>query len=151
MGHGSHTLLGIELYKERPIFYSLGNLVFMNETVPFLPDEAYERFGLGPDATPADFYGARTDNDKKGHPASPKFWQGAVAVLPVQGAQARRSPAASRSISAMGARVPSAAVRCSRAETSHKQIFERLQRLSSAYGTEIVRARRDGRRFTVVE
>ena len=96
VGHGSHTLLGIELYKERPIFYSLGNLVFMNETVPFLPDEAYERFGLGPDATPADFYGARTDNDKKGHPASPKYWQGAVADLSVQVAQARRSPAASR-------------------------------------------------------
>ena len=95
-GHGSHTLLGIELYKERPIFYSLGNLVFMNETVPFLPDEAYERFGLGPEATPADFYGARTDNDKKGHPASPKYWQGAVAVCQFKSRKLDRNPAASR-------------------------------------------------------
>jgi poly-gamma-glutamate capsule biosynthesis protein CapA/YwtB (metallophosphatase superfamily) len=136
-GHGSHTLLGIELYKERPIFYSLGNLVFMNETVPFLPDEAYERFGLGPEATPADFYGARTDNDKKGHPASPKYWQGAVAVCqfksrklaeirlhPVDLGHGRSRAQRGRPVLADG--------------DVTKQIFERLRRLSSAYGTEIV-------------
>ena len=136
-GHGSHTLLGIELYKGRPIFYSLGNLVFMNETVPFLPDEAYERFGLGPEATPADFYGARTDNDKKGHPASPKYWQGAVAVCqfksrklaeirlhPVDLGHGRARAQRGRPVLASG--------------DVTKQIFERLRRLSSAYGTEIV-------------
>ena len=136
-GHGSHTLLGIELYKERPIFYSLGNLVFMNETVPFLPDEAYERFGLGLEATPADFYGARTDNDKKGHPASPKYWQGAVAVCqfksrklaeirlhPVDLGHGRSRAQRGRPVLADG--------------DITTQIFERLRRLSSAYGTEIV-------------
>src|SRR5204863_9437385 len=33
VGHGSHTPLGIELYKGKPIFYSLGSLIFQNETV----------------------------------------------------------------------------------------------------------------------
>ena len=55
VGHGSHTPLGIELYKGRPIFYSVGNLIMQNETLPFFPAIAYERFGLGHDATPADF------------------------------------------------------------------------------------------------
>jgi poly-gamma-glutamate synthesis protein (capsule biosynthesis protein) len=137
VGHGSHTLLGIELYKDRPIFYSLGNLVFMNETVPFLPHEAYERFGLGLEATPADFYGARTDNDKKGHPANPKYWQGAVArcqfksrklseirLYPVDLGHGRSRAQRGRPMLADGAVT--------------KQIVERLQRLSSAYGTTIV-------------
>ncbi len=36
-GHGSHTPLGIEIYKDRPIFYSLGSLVLENETVGVFP------------------------------------------------------------------------------------------------------------------
>ena len=79
-GHGPHTPLGVEIYKGRPILYSVGNFIFMNETVPFFPADAYQRFGLGPDATPADFLDARTGNDTKGHPAYPKFWQSVVGV-----------------------------------------------------------------------
>lgn len=78
VGHGSHFPLGIEIYKGRPILYSVGNLVFQNETVRFFPDEAYRRFGLGPDATPADFLDARTDGGRKGHPASAGFWENLV-------------------------------------------------------------------------
>ena len=36
-GHGSHTPLAIELYRDRPIFYGLGNLVFHNETRRSVP------------------------------------------------------------------------------------------------------------------
>jgi poly-gamma-glutamate synthesis protein (capsule biosynthesis protein) len=74
-GHGSHTPLGIELYKGRPIFYSLGNLVLENETVQAFPAEAYARFDLGHDATPADFLDARTGGGKKGHVAHAEFWE----------------------------------------------------------------------------
>lgn len=137
VGHGSHTLLGIELYKERPIFYSLGNLVFMNETVPFLPNEAYERFGLGFESTPADFFSARTDNDKKGHPANPKYWEGAVATCqfksrklvevrlhPVDLGHGRSRAQRGRPMLATGAVT--------------RSIQDRLQRLSAPYGTSVV-------------
>ncbi len=45
-GHGPHFLRGIEIYKNRPIFYSLGNFIFQNESVLRLPSEAYRRFNL---------------------------------------------------------------------------------------------------------
>jgi poly-gamma-glutamate capsule biosynthesis protein CapA/YwtB (metallophosphatase superfamily) len=135
-GHGSHTLLGIEVYKGKPIFYSLGNLVFMNENVPFLPSEAYERFGLGLDATPGDFYGARTDNDKKGHPASPKYWQGAVATCRFEGRalkEVRLHPVDLGHGTPRGQRGrPMLA-----SGDVTKQIIDRVQRLSSIYGTKI--------------
>ena len=110
----------------------------MNETVPFLPHEAYERFGLGLDATPADFFGARTDNDKKGHPASPKYWQGAIAVCQFK----------ARKLSEVRLHPLDLGHGRSRAQRGRpmlasgnvtQQIFDRLSRLSSAYGTEIVR------------
>ena len=78
-GHGSHTPLGIEIYKRKPIFYSLGSLVLQNETVPRFPAEAYARFDLGDTATPADFLDARTGNGTKGHVAHAQFWENIAA------------------------------------------------------------------------
>jgi poly-gamma-glutamate capsule biosynthesis protein CapA/YwtB (metallophosphatase superfamily) len=80
VGHGPHRLLGAEIYKERPIFYSLGNLILQSDTTPFVPSHAYERFGLGPDATPADFHDRRTRNETQGPPASSTNWQSIVPV-----------------------------------------------------------------------
>jgi len=42
VGHGPHVLRGIELYKGKPIMYSLGDFIFQNETVLRLPSENYE-------------------------------------------------------------------------------------------------------------
>lgn len=75
VGHGSHTPLGVDFHAGKPIFYSVGNLFFQNETVPRFPHEAYNRFGLGPDATPSDFLDARTGGGVKGHVAHQEFWE----------------------------------------------------------------------------
>jgi poly-gamma-glutamate synthesis protein (capsule biosynthesis protein) len=78
-GHGSHTPLGIEIYKGKPIFYSLGTFVFQNETLPFFPADAFARFDLGPEAGPADFLDVRTNSDQKGFPAYAGYWRSFVA------------------------------------------------------------------------
>src|SRR5215471_6507081 len=62
-----------------PILYSLGNFIFQNDTVEVFPAEAYQRFGLPHEATPADFLDTRTDGGKRGFPASPEFWEGLAA------------------------------------------------------------------------
>ncbi|MBL0422656.1 CapA family protein [Ramlibacter sp. AW1] len=79
-GHGPHLTMGAEIYKGCPIFYSLGNFVFQNETIDAFPAEAYGRFGLDAHATPSEFLDARTGNDSRGFPASPEFWESCVAV-----------------------------------------------------------------------
>jgi Bacterial capsule synthesis protein PGA_cap len=48
--HGPHQVLGIELYRGKPIFYSMGDFVFEPERVARFLSEAYERFGLRADA-----------------------------------------------------------------------------------------------------
>jgi poly-gamma-glutamate synthesis protein (capsule biosynthesis protein) len=55
MGSGPHLLRGIEIYKGRPIFYSLGNLWFQYETLEYLPPDTYEYYGLPVDSSPSDF------------------------------------------------------------------------------------------------
>ncbi len=79
LGHGPHMTRGIELYNGKPIFYSLGNFIFQNDTVRWQPSLNYEAVGLGPDSTPADFYDRRSENDKRGFPKDAAYWNSVVA------------------------------------------------------------------------
>ena len=79
-GHGPHFLRGIEIYKGKPIFYSLGNFIFQNESVLWMPDEAYRRFNLGYDQTPGDYLDTRSGGGTRAFAADPVFWNSVVAV-----------------------------------------------------------------------
>ena len=46
VGHGPHLLRPMEIYKERPIFYSLGDFVLQLYNIAFAPDEFYSQYGL---------------------------------------------------------------------------------------------------------
>ncbi len=75
VGHGPHVLRGIEVYKGKPIFYSMGNFIFQNETLAFQPQENYESVGLGLNSNPADFFDARSKNDTVSFPSDFEFWE----------------------------------------------------------------------------
>jgi poly-gamma-glutamate capsule biosynthesis protein CapA/YwtB (metallophosphatase superfamily) len=77
--HGPHLLRGMEIYKGKPIFYSLGNFIGQNELVPKMPADAYERFRADPDLTPGQVYQKRTNNDQGGFPSDRRYWE---SVLP---------------------------------------------------------------------
>jgi poly-gamma-glutamate synthesis protein (capsule biosynthesis protein) len=135
-GHGPHATLGIEVYAGKPIFYSLGDFIMQNETVRYFPAHAYERFGLGGSATPADFLDARTDRDTKAHPAHPIYWQSVVAVCTFK----RRALAEVQlhPVDLGHARPRSQRGRPLLAEPEvGANILSRLQELSRAFGTHI--------------
>ncbi len=135
-GHGPHLTLGVELYNGRPIFYSLGNLIFQNDNVPVFPAESYARFGLDHRATPTDFLDARTGNETRGFPAEREYWHGlAASCVFAQGklAEARLHPldlGAGRTRAQRGRPV------LARGEVA-RAILARVQRLSARHGTEI--------------
>jgi poly-gamma-glutamate capsule biosynthesis protein CapA/YwtB (metallophosphatase superfamily) len=78
--HGPHILMGIEIFRGKPIFYSLGNLIMQNDTLKHVPSYPFDRFGLEPRSTPSDFFDHRTGYGTKGHPVTPEFWQSIVAI-----------------------------------------------------------------------
>lgn len=87
VGHGPHVLRGIEIYKGRPILYSLGDFIFQNETLLRLPSENYEPYDLGADKHVNDFNDARYNFDKSGFPADRMIWEAVVAVPKFRGEQ----------------------------------------------------------------
>jgi poly-gamma-glutamate capsule biosynthesis protein CapA/YwtB (metallophosphatase superfamily) len=81
VAHGPHILRGIEVYKGKPIFYSMANFIFENDLVELQPADNYEKVGLGDEALPADYYSKRSKNDTVGFPADRKFWQSVIAEI----------------------------------------------------------------------
>lgn len=87
IGHGHHAMRGIEIRDGHPIFYSLGDFIFQNETVMKMPADFYERYKLDPySGTPADAYDARQKAPPRpGYPArkwfteEEKYW---ISVIP---------------------------------------------------------------------
>ena len=90
VGHGPQEPFGVELYRDRPIFYSLGSTIFELETPRFLAEEAYARYGLGSDAGPADFADTRYQNDTVGHPSDSAYWKQVIAKCVFSGKKLSR-------------------------------------------------------------
>jgi poly-gamma-glutamate synthesis protein (capsule biosynthesis protein) len=133
VGHGPHQLRGIEIYKGKPIFYSLGDFVFQLDLLEPVGMDLYEQFKMDPtQVTDADFnamWNSRTFTGEQWYQsvvAVSRFDQGRVSEIrlhPVDLNYAARG--ADRGVP----RVASPAVA--------RKILEQLQRLSRPYGTTI--------------
>ncbi len=66
IGHGPHLLRPIEIYKNRPIFYSLGDFVIHNECIPYAPEEMFADQKLTSDATMRDIFYNRSAGYTRG-------------------------------------------------------------------------------------
>ena len=73
-------LRGIEIYKEKPIFYSLANFMFQNETLLRVPEENYARYNLGADSQINDWNSKRYANDTRGFPTEREIWESVIAI-----------------------------------------------------------------------
>jgi poly-gamma-glutamate capsule biosynthesis protein CapA/YwtB (metallophosphatase superfamily) len=88
--HGPHQLRGIEIYNGRPIFYSLGNFIFQNETIDPLPGDQRTRYGLPMDNLASEIYDARFGVDEHGNPTTgfptgSEWYESVVAVADFEG------------------------------------------------------------------
>ncbi len=81
VGHGPHVMRGIEIYQGKPIFYSLANFIFQNETVRFLPGDMYERYGVSAGGHPGDVQDARIERSATGGwPGLRDYWESVISV-----------------------------------------------------------------------
>jgi poly-gamma-glutamate capsule biosynthesis protein CapA/YwtB (metallophosphatase superfamily) len=136
VGHGPHVLRGIEIYKGKPIFYSLGDFIFENETLQRFPYENYKSVDLGEDKGLSDFNDARYDNDTTGFPANPKIWQSVVAMPVFSGARLTELKLHPISLGFGKPRHVRGRPMLADEELARKIVGD-LQKLSAAFGTEI--------------
>lgn len=77
---GPHVLRGVEVYGDRPIFYSLGNFICQIETQELLPAEAYDFYGVEGDDRPSRLMDTRylEEGEPRGNLAYPAYWRTVV-------------------------------------------------------------------------
>ena len=62
IGHGPHLLRPIEVYKDRPIFYSLGDFILQLYSIEFAPHDFYNKVGVSSDKTVHELLKTRSKN-----------------------------------------------------------------------------------------
>lgn len=81
IGHGPHLDRGVELYKGKPILYSLGNFIIQNDTVLRMPQESMTLNGLGLDAMAGELFDARRPAERRRPEPLDPHHQSAVATV----------------------------------------------------------------------
>jgi len=133
MGHGPHQLRGIEIYKGKPIFYSLGNFAMMNNSLDDVPADMFDQFGVTPGSvTTPELLQARNAKSF----SDPNLYESVIATTHFRDGrltEVRLYPI-DLGVTATGAArgVPNMADAATGA-----RILERLQRLSAPFGTRI--------------
>lgn len=136
IGHGPHTLRGMEIYRGRPIFYSLANFVFHNETIDPMPSEHYEKYNLPPTALASDLYNARFKNGTVGFPTRPEIYESVVAVPTFKGREAVEIRLYPIDLARTAPRSQRGTPRLAE-EVHGRRIIERMARMSAVLGTTI--------------
>ena len=62
VGHGPHLLQPIEVYNDKPIFYSLGDFILQLYSIEFAPADFFEKNGLGANDTVHNLLKKRSHN-----------------------------------------------------------------------------------------
>ncbi|MER7877181.1 CapA family protein [Streptomyces solisilvae] len=140
LGSGPHMLRGMELYRNRPICYSLGNFIFTLETMASFPLEVYEQQDMPLNSTAADLYDRVT-----GYATERRFWESVVAQFDFDDdgglAGCELVPVTS------GFGLPRSQRGCplQADENDSLRILEHLDGLSRPFDTRIERVKHDGR------
>jgi len=144
IGHGHHAMRGIEIRDGKPIFYSLGNFIFQNETVMKMPADFYERYKLDPySGTPADAYDARQKAPPRpGYPhrkwftEDEKYWLSFIPYMTFEGDKLTELKLHPIELGQTKPRSQRGRPILAEPDLAER-ILETMQKLSKPYGTEI--------------
>jgi poly-gamma-glutamate capsule biosynthesis protein CapA/YwtB (metallophosphatase superfamily) len=135
IAHGPHQLRGVEIYKQRPIFYSLANFFFHYQTLEPQAADVYETFNLDSfRSTPGDLYDATKGRGLAF--AEDIWWESVVAVVKFDRSNLKSVELHPIDLGTKLPRPQRGTPRLADAALS-KKIIDRVARLSAPYGTRM--------------
>ena len=135
LGHGPHQVRAVEMYNGRPIFYSLGNFIFMQNRQWPLTAEAWRKTGADPAVTtPAEMLEMKRSTG----PFRGSQWYESVMVRGViDGGRAAEIELVPVDLNAGSERHWDRGIPSRATGSDAVRILEHLRGLSAEYGTEI--------------
>ena len=136
-GHGPHLLRGIEMYKGKPIFYSLGNFIAQDELIEKFPSDAYTRFRVEQSGTPHDIAIARSGADGRGgFGGDARYWQTILPRLRWRGSELQSIDLLPVTMQYTEPFHRRGRPRLARGDEA-REILDHISRLSAPFGTQI--------------
>ncbi len=84
LGHGPHILRAVEIYKDRPIFYSLGDFILQCDYVQSAPADFYEKVGVAVDCPMEELFYKRSAGGTRGLKYTKKANESVIAAFEIK-------------------------------------------------------------------
>ena len=139
VGHGPHLLRPIEIYKDSPIFYSLGDFVLQLYNIEFAPEDFYAKNGLTSAATVHELLKKRSKNFTIGLMTDKRMFRSVIPYWETEGTKIKKLILMPIELSMEGNKSETGLPR----QSFNPEITEYLADMCKPYGTRI-KAREDG-------
>lgn len=87
IGHGPHLLRPFEVYKDSPIFYSLGDFILELYDVEFAPADFYEKYGVSTEEPVKELLRVRSKNFTVGLMTDPRMFLSVIPIWETEGSK----------------------------------------------------------------
>lgn len=89
VGHGPHLLRGLEFYRSKPIFYSVGNFIFQPETTERIAADDYDNLRVDPTWTAGQVWESLHHGLERSFPADDRYWETVLPICVFEGDRVR--------------------------------------------------------------
>ncbi len=137
IGSGTHQLKGVEIFKGKPIFYSIANFVFQSTEMRQMPADYYEKYDVTPDKSAKEAIAVRSAGGTRGLQSDFHNYRAIIPSLEFEG---DRLISATLTPIELGFEQPEACkgLPYKAVGSAAQEIYVRLARLSVPYGTRLV-------------
>ena len=90
VGHGPHLLRPIEIYKDCPIFYSLGDFVLQLYSIELAPEEFFNKHGLTSNSTVHELLKKRSKDFTVGLMTDPRMFRSVIPCWETEGTKLKK-------------------------------------------------------------
>ena len=137
VGSGTHQVKAIEVYKGKPIFYSIANFIFQSEKPGVLPLDFYERYGIDPALSVEEAVYVRSNGGTRGLETEFKNYKGLLPLLDVENGEVKKITIKPVELGFYHEDKSVKGLPHSANEEVTREVFETLQSLSAEYGTKL--------------
>lgn len=134
VGHGPHLLRPIEVYKDSPIFYSLGDFILQLYDIEIAPEEFFDKYGLTSSSTVHELLKKRSKDFTVGLMTDPRMFRSVIPYWETDGTKLTKLILMPVEMSMDGHKSDTGLPR----QSHNPEIAEYLKKMCEPYGTEII-------------
>ena len=139
VGHGPHLLRPIEVYKDCPIFYSLGDFVLQLYNVETAPEDFFQKHGLTSASTVHELLAKRSKNFTVGLMTDKRMFRSVIPLWETEGTKLKSLTLMPIEMCMDGNKAETGLPK----KSCNPEIFEYLRDMCKPYGT-VLTLRKDG-------